>query len=251
MSFGMNKCNKITIIRGKVSNLQNDITLNCGENLKSLENGQQYRYLGFNERETIDKTTKKAIKIEYFKRVKMILKSELNSQNSINAINMYAVPTITYGIPILDWTITELEVFDRETRKLLQQYNFMIIQSDVTWLYIPRRKGSRGLINICEHYKNAIINFGAYLLNSEEDLLKMTSDWQTTRGDKSIHTKVVRYCGEVDEDLNHLVTLTKLQRKNKLKVKKTKSMISTLSAKELHGQHFRHLLLNEFDERKN
>ena len=127
----------------------------------------------------------------------------------------------------------------------------MHIQSDVTWLYIPRRKGSRGLINICEHYKNAIINFGAYLLNSEEDLLKMTSDWQTTRGDKSIHTKVVRYCGEVDEDLNHLVTLTKLQRKNKLKVKKTKSMISTLSAKELHGQHFRHLLLNEFDERKN
>ena len=59
-SFGMNKCNKITIIRGKVSNLQNDITLNCGENLKSLENGQQYRYLGFNERESTDKTMKKS-----------------------------------------------------------------------------------------------------------------------------------------------------------------------------------------------
>lgn len=127
MSFEMNKCIKITIIRGKVSSLQNAITLNCGENLKSLENGKQYRYLGFNERETTDKTTKKAIKIEYFKRVKMILKSELNSQNSINAINMYAVPTITYGIPILDWTITELEVVDRETRKLLQQYHFMHI----------------------------------------------------------------------------------------------------------------------------
>ena len=95
MSFGMNKCNKITIIQGKVSNLQNDITLNCGENLKSLENGQQYRYLGFNECETTDKRTKKAIKIEYFKRVKMILKSELNSQN--HAITLpqkrKAVPT--------------------------------------------------------------------------------------------------------------------------------------------------------------
>ena len=27
-------------------------------------------------------------------------------------------------------------------------------------------------INICDHYKNAIINFDTYLLNSEEDLLK-------------------------------------------------------------------------------
>ena len=86
----------------------------------------------------------------------------------------------------------------------------MIIQSDVTWLYIPQQNGGRGLINICEHYKNAIINFDAYLLNSEEDLLKMASDWQTTRGDKSIHTKAVRYCGEVDKDLNQIVTLTKL-----------------------------------------
>ena len=38
----------------------------------------------------------------------------------------------------------------------------------------------------------------------------MASDWQTTRGDKSIHTKAVRYCGEVDKDLNQIVTLTKL-----------------------------------------
>ena len=76
----------------------------------------------------------------------------------------------------------------------------------------------------------------------------MASDWQTTRGDNSIHTKAVCYCGEVDEDLNHLVTLTKIQRKNKLKVKKTKSMISALSAKELHGHHFRLLTQPEIDE---
>ena len=41
MSFGMNKCNKITIICGKVADNQHDITLNSGKDLKSLENGQQ------------------------------------------------------------------------------------------------------------------------------------------------------------------------------------------------------------------
>ena len=153
----MSKCNKITIIRGKIAPLQNDITLNSGEKLKSLENEQQYQYLGFNECELTDKTTKTNIKNEYFKRVKMVLKSELNSQNSINTINMYAVPSLAYGIPVLDWTVTEL----------LQQYHFMHIQSDVTRLYLPRKHGGRGLINICDHYKNAIINFDAYLLKSE------------------------------------------------------------------------------------
>ena len=248
MSFGMNKCNKITITRGKVAPVQNNITLNSGEILKSLENEHQYCYLGFNEREMTDKTTKASIKNEYFKRVKMILKSELNSQNSINAINMYAVPSLAYGMPILDWTMTELEVVDRETRKLLQQHHMMHIQSDVTRLYLPRRNGGRGLINICDHYKNAIINFDTYLLNSEEDLLKMASDWQTSRGEKSIHQKAARYCGDFDENLETLATLTTYQRKRKLKTKRITSRVNELAEKELHGQHARLLKQPENDE---
>ena len=123
----------------------------------------------------------------------------------------------------------------------------MHIQSDVTCLYIPKRNGGRGLINICEQYKNTIINFDAYLLKSE-DLLKIASDWQTTRGDKSLHTKAACFCGEIDKDLNNLITLTKQQRKNKLKVKRTTFMGNTLSAKELHGQHTRLIRQPEIDE---
>ena len=48
MTFRMSKCNKITIVRGKIALLQNDINLKSGEELKSLDNEQQYRYLGFN-----------------------------------------------------------------------------------------------------------------------------------------------------------------------------------------------------------
>ena len=97
MSFCMNKCNKITIVRGKVVHHQTDITLNTGEVLTSLEKEQQYRYLSFNERETTDKTTKSTIKNEYFKRIKMIMKSELSSQNSINAINWHTVSQYLTG----------------------------------------------------------------------------------------------------------------------------------------------------------
>jgi len=75
MSFGIDKCSKVTIKRGQIVNSEN-ITLDNGEILKTLDRNKQYRYLGFNEHQLTDKNTKTALKNEYFKRLKMLLKSE-------------------------------------------------------------------------------------------------------------------------------------------------------------------------------
>ena len=72
MSFGIDKCKKFIIQRGKIVHMEN-IQLGNGEELTSLELNQQYKYMGFEETLTIDKTTKSALKNEYFKRLKMIL----------------------------------------------------------------------------------------------------------------------------------------------------------------------------------
>ena len=173
MSFDMDKCKKLTIQHGKIVHMEN-IQLDNGEELKSLELNQQYKYLGFGESLTIDKTTKSALKNEYFKRLKMILKSELSCKHTFEAINSYAIPALLCAFPVLNWTITELEIIDRKTRKMLQQYHAMHSQSDVIQLYIPRKNGGRGLINITSHCKNAITNLSSYLLNSEEQFLKLT-----------------------------------------------------------------------------
>jgi len=125
MSFGLNKCNKLTIVKGEVVQREN-IVLNNGDELQSLDNNAHYKYLGFNERETTDKRSKSLIQNEYFTRIKRIMKTELNSKNTISAINTYAVPSLAYGFVILDWSITELETIDRETRKLLQKYHLML-----------------------------------------------------------------------------------------------------------------------------
>ena len=55
MSIGIDKCKKLTIQRGKIVHMEN-IQLDNGEELKSLELNQQYKYLGFGENLTIDKT---------------------------------------------------------------------------------------------------------------------------------------------------------------------------------------------------
>ena len=78
MSFGIDKCKKLNIQRGNIVHMES-IQLDNGEELKSLELNQQYKYLGFGENLTIDKTTKSALKNEYFKLLKMNLKSEHSS----------------------------------------------------------------------------------------------------------------------------------------------------------------------------
>ena len=89
------------------------------------------------------------------KRLKMILKIQLSSKHTFEAINSYSIPARSYGFPVLDWTITQLEITDRKTGKMMQQYHVMHSQSDLTPLYILRKNGGRGLINITNHYNNA------------------------------------------------------------------------------------------------
>ena len=72
-----------------------NIQLNNGEELKSLGVNQQYKYLGFGESLTTNKTTKSTLKNEYFKRLKMIMKSELSKKHTFKEINSYVIPALS------------------------------------------------------------------------------------------------------------------------------------------------------------
>ena len=121
------------------------------EELKPLELNQQYKYLGFGEGLTINKTTKSAPKNEYFKQLKMILKSELSSKSTFEAIDLYAITALWYGFPMLNWTITELEIIDRETRKI------MPCIAKATWLnWIYREKTEEENFQKAQQYGHEI-----------------------------------------------------------------------------------------------
>ena len=108
MSFGLGKCAKISIVRGKVKNRDN-IILSSGEEIRELNNQKFYKYLGVEENKVIGyMETKEKLSKKYFSRLCKILKLELNSYNMIMAINQWAVPAITNGFGIINWTKTEL-----------------------------------------------------------------------------------------------------------------------------------------------
>jgi hypothetical protein len=62
---------------------------------------------------------KERLKKEYTRRLRMILKSELNAKNKTTAIGALAVSVLRYSFGIINWRLEEIKKIDRETRKIL------------------------------------------------------------------------------------------------------------------------------------
>ena len=102
MEFGLDKCAKATFKRGKKVQAEG-IQLNDNQVIQDLEQSETYKYLGMEEGEGLQHHEMKGkIRKEYKRRVKLVLKSELNARNKIAAINTLAVPVIVYSYGIIN-----------------------------------------------------------------------------------------------------------------------------------------------------
>jgi len=100
----------------------------------------------------------------------MILKSELNIRNKITAIGALAVRVLRYSFGIIKWRTGEIKRIDRKTRKMLTMYKMHHPKPDIDRLYLKRKGGGRGLLQIKAAYKAEIINIAEYLnTNYKED----------------------------------------------------------------------------------
>ena len=74
---------------------------------------------------------KEKIRKEYNRRVRLILTTELNGRNKIEAINSLAVLGVQYSFGIIDWKISELKNIDTKTRKLLNMHEMLHPKAEV------------------------------------------------------------------------------------------------------------------------
>ena len=103
MMFGLEKCARICLKRGSVqskmhvgSTFENDI--------KGLDPRKVYKYLGIEESFDIQhKNEKEKLKKEYFRRLRLVLSTELSAKNKIQAIGLLAVPVLRYSFGIINW----------------------------------------------------------------------------------------------------------------------------------------------------
>ena len=77
------------------------------------------------------------------------MKSQLNGKNKIKAANNWAVSLIRYGAGTIKWNKEELQEIDRKSRKIMTMNKKLHPRSNVARIYVPRKKGGKGLIS-CE-----------------------------------------------------------------------------------------------------
>ena len=177
MEFGIEKCAMLVIEKGKIVKSVG-IELPDGKIIKSLQEGESYKYLGILEADNfLEEKMKLNVSKEYIRKLRKVLKSKLNGGNLVRGVNAWAVSLIRYSAAFFSWRKSELEAIERKTRKLFTICGALHPKSGVDRLYIPR-KGGRGLISIKDCVELAIRGLEVYVHGCEERLI------QAARGDK-------------------------------------------------------------------
>jgi hypothetical protein len=251
MEYGLEKCAKVTFKKGKVIHLQN-LMINSNREIQELEQGKMYKYLGIEESEGIQhQQMKERLKQEYKRRLRMILKSELNARNKIRAIGALAVQVLRCSFDIINWRIEEIKQIDRNTRKMLTMYKMHHPKADIDRLYVKRREGGRGLVQVEAAYKAEIINIAEYLntKHKEDRFVNTVKNHESTQQSmNSILKSAAKIIGE----------LSQLSAKNDAKqdgIQHTKERLGEVLKKKwknevMHGQCIRNVdrqLISEVD----
>ena len=211
MEFGIEKCAMLVIERGKIVKSVG-IELPDHRIIRSLQEGESYKYLGILEADKfLEEEMKLKVSKEYFRRLRKVLKSKLSGGNLVKGVNTWAVSLLRYSAAFISWRKCELQAIDRKTRKLFTMYGGFHPRSDVDRLYIPRKEGGGGLISIEDCVELAIRGLEVYVNGSEERLI------QAARGDKI-------------DGLEVASILKKLKKERRLK---------DWEEKPLHGQYLR------------
>ena len=172
MEFGIEKCAMLVMERGKIVKSVG-IELPDGKVIKSLQEGESYKYLGILEADRfLEEKMKLNVSKEYIRRLRKVLKSKLNSGNLVRGVNTWAVSLLRYSAAFVSWRKSELEAIDRKTRKLFTIYGALHPKSDVDRLYIPRKEGGRGLISIKDCVELTIRGLEVYVHGCEERLIQ-------------------------------------------------------------------------------
>ena len=167
------------VSNGERKDCEVGIELPDGKVIKSLQEGESYKYLGILEADKfLEEKMKLNVSKEYIRRLRNVLKSKLNDGNLVRGVNTWAVSLLRYSAAFVSWRKRELQAIDRKTRKSFTVCGALHPKLDVDRLYIPRKEGGRGLISTEDCVELALRGLKVYVHGSAERLI------QAARGDK-------------------------------------------------------------------
>ena len=90
-----------------------------------------------------------------YRQVRAVLQLELNTRNKLEAINTLAIPVVSYSFNVVNCNLEEMHY----------------PKADVSRMYVPRKEGGQGMINLEMTYKTTAIGLNSYLESSEDRML--------------------------------------------------------------------------------
>ena len=179
INFGLETCASIRLKKGRV---QSKIYIGSTfeKDIKELDPREAYKCLGIEESHDIEhKNEKEKLKKEYLRRLRLVLGTELSAKNKIQATGSLAVPVVIYSFGIVNWQ-REPQTLDRKMRKLLIIHGQHHPHADGNRLYVPRKQGGRGLMQLKEAYEVEITKLVEYVDRKEDPLIRLSACTNTT-----------------------------------------------------------------------
>ena len=131
MEFGIEKCAMLVMEKGKIVKSVG-IELPDGKVIKSLQEGESYKYLRILEAyKFLEDKMKLNVSKEYIRRIRKVLKSKVNGGNLVHGVNTWAVSLLRYSAAFVNWRKSELQAEDTKTGKLLTIYGALHPKSEV------------------------------------------------------------------------------------------------------------------------
>lgn len=164
MEMEVDKCATLEVKRGKLQAARSTTLMNHNT-ISALNEDESYKYLGIHQAVEINTSEMKdAFREKFYKRVKLLLKSGLNSKSLFTAINIWAIPSLSYSFGILTWSQTDLREIDKRIRSLLTRNGMHHPHSSTIRLYLPRKNGGRGLLNLETTHSHEINTIKTYFM---------------------------------------------------------------------------------------
>ena len=233
---------KASFKRGKKVSAEG-IPLNDNQVIQDLDQAETYKYLEMEEGEGVQHH-KIMVKIrkEYKRRIKLVLKSELNARNKIATINNLVVPVILYSYGVIDWKLDEIQDLDRMTRKQLFMNWMLAKKADVDRIYLPCQEGGRSLMNLEKEYTTTMIELQTYMTSKDDVQIQAVLRHQNSKALHSVPKEAEKYlaeAGTTDDMINeHGKTATWKAKQLQLKYKEDfrKMVRDKWKEKAMHGK---------------
>ena len=189
MDFGLEKYTNICLKKGRVQR-KTYIESTFEKGIKELDPRKAYKYLGIEESHDIEhKNEKEKLKKEHLRRLRLVSDTGLRAKNKIQAIGSLAVPVLRYSFEIINWRQEELRKLDRK-KKLLTIHGQHHPKADLDCVYVHRKQGGKGLMQLEEAYIIEITKLMEYVLvdSSEDPLLQMVRTHQNNTNSAMVQT---------------------------------------------------------------